>query len=220
MRRIESVLLDIDGTLLDSNEAHAQSWKTQLDKEGIPASLQQLRLLMGMGGDKILRKITGSSLTEGEAKRISKRRDELYLKDCFPHVKAFPGVIDLMKALVVRGQRVALATSATQELLDAMLRKLPIQDYVVGHATASEAGRSKPDHDIFEAAVKKFGFERNRTVAIGDSPYDVEAARRLPCYSIAVCTGGYPSYMLSTATEIYDDIVQLTRSIDKSMFAV
>lgn len=218
-RWTENILLDIDGTLLDSNEQHAQSWKQLLDGEGRELPLGMIRLLMGMGGDKILEKVFGSERSEKEIEKLTTKRDNLYLSDYFHAVDVIPGALEFMRALFSRGYRVALCTSMREELLEGVLAKLPVLDYCVGYTHADDADGSKPDPDIFLAAIRKFGFEPARTVVVGDTPYDIEAARQVPCRVIAVGTGGYPYNLLTQADEFYENVMQLTRKLDDSLIA-
>jgi HAD superfamily hydrolase (TIGR01549 family) len=216
-RVIENVLLDVDGTLLDSNEAHARAWVAILADHGITIPLARMRLLIGMGGDKILAHLTNGGIGEEEAEQISRERDELFLERYLAGVKAFPGVREFALALHTAGLRIILATSANQKLLEEFQRILGIEDFVYGVTTASDADASKPSPDILEAGIRRFALDQNRTVMVGDTPYDIEAARRVPCPSIAVRSGGFPAYMLDLADEVYDDIQDLTRNLQRSI---
>jgi HAD superfamily hydrolase (TIGR01509 family) len=220
IKHIESVLLDIDGTLVDSNEAHARSWEDILSQNGYHVPLSELRLMIGMGGDKILEHVSDGRLSESEIEKISKKRDALFADEYLPHVKAIPGVEELLRSLWSRGLKVAFATSMKQELLKKVLKLIPhANSYVLGATDADQAANSKPDPDILSAALRRFAFDRARTALIGDSPYDIEAAHKLPCKAIAVLTGGFPAQMLQTADEIHPDIQHLTRGLSQSLLA-
>ncbi len=218
MRHIENVLLDIDGTLIDSNEQHALAWVKALDELGYHQPLSHVRLLIGMGGDKILAKASGGKLSEKEISKISKKRDEEFVKQYWDGLKPFPGAYQLLQALHTRGYRVVFATSMGKELLERVFTLLPFaRDFILGSTGADDVENSKPDADIFEAAVRRFGLDRNRTAVIGDSPYDVEAARKMGCKSVAVLTGRFPVQMLATADETHVDLHHLVRSLDNSL---
>jgi HAD superfamily hydrolase (TIGR01509 family) len=218
MKQIENVLLDIDGTLIDSNEQHARAWVKTLDKLGYHQPLSHVRLLIGMGGDKILKMASGGKLSDAEIEKISKKRDEEFVKEYWGGLKPFPGAYELLQALHTRGYRVVFATSMGKELLERVFTILPFaKDFILGCTGADDVQNSKPDPDIFAAAVRRFGLDRNRTAVIGDSPYDIEAARNMGCKSIAVLTGRFPVQMLATADETHVDLHHLLRSLDKSL---
>ena len=216
MRRVENVLLDIDGTLLDSNEPHAQAWVEALARHEIAVPLSRMRLLIGMGGDKILRKLA-PGMDPDKMKKIAAERDELFLEKHLQDVRLFPGVRELALALHTAGLRIILATSNKDKVLESFQEMLGIDDYVYGVTTASDATESKPSPDILLAGIRKFALDRNRTAMVGDTPYDIEAARKVPCPSIAVLAGGFPAQMLSLADELYLDIQELTRCLHDSL---
>lgn len=218
MRAIESVLLDFDGTLLDSNAAHAGAWKEYLaQKTGLDLPTGRVALMIGMGGDKIFQKLFGSKFSDREIKAMSNERDDLYMEQYFPRVKPIAGSVDFVRELAGRGFRLAVASSAKQKLLAPALKLVPIEPYLVGFSTPDEAEESKPAPDIFEAAMKKFDFDRNRTAVIGDSPYDVEAAKAASCRTVIGVLSGHFSYAdLSLADEIYNDVDELRRKLDES----
>lgn len=220
MKHIHSVLLDVDGTLIDSNEQHAHAWHDYLKNKGINVPVERLSLMIGMGGDKLLTELYRRKLSEKEIKKMSQERDELYLASYASRVKPIPGAVEFVGQMASRGLRVALATSAADELLESIFRILPIEPFLVGYTTSSEVKHSKPSPDIFLTAIKKFGFEAPRTVVVGDTPYDIEAAKAVPCRVIAVLTGHYPFYMLGGADELWRDAQHLTRNMHKSLLAL
>lgn len=216
-RLIENVLLDIDGTLIDSNEAHARAWIDLLERYDAAIPLSRMRLLIGMGGDKILEHVYGEKPNEKKIEKMGTERDEIFAAKYLPNVKVIPGAPDFVRAMYTAGLRVVLATSSREELLDSFRRMLNIDDWCYGFVTASDAAESKPAPDILVAGINKYGFDRNRTVMIGDTPYDIEAARAVPCRSIAVRTGGFPAQMLALADEQYESVLQLTRRMPQSL---
>lgn len=218
-RIVESVLVDVDGTLIYSNEYHARAWKETLERYGVELPISNLRLLIGMGGDKILAQIFGSSLDEKKKKAITQEVDSTYVEKYVWQVKAIPGAVELLRNLYTMGIRVALATSGKKQVFEAAMRVAPVLDYCVGYTTADDAHTTKPDPAIFLAAIRKFGFEAASTVAIGDTPYDIEAAKKVPCRAIAVRTGGFPYQMLALADEQYDSVDHLNRMLHTSILA-
>lgn len=219
MKQIQSVLLDIDGTLIDSNEQHARAWHEYLAGQGLKVPLGRLRLMIGMGGDRILRELYRDRLDEERMKAMTEERDELFLRRYASRVRPMPGAVEFVAAMAARGLRVALATSARDEMLDSIFRTVPVKPFIVGHTTSSEVKRSKPAPDIFLAAIRRFGFETGRTVVVGDTPYDIEAARAVPCRCVAVQSGHFPYSMLGGADELWRDVQHLTRAMSRSILA-
>lgn len=219
MKYVHSVLLDIDGTLIDSNEQHAHAWQAYLADHGLRLPVERIALMIGMGGDKILKELFHGELSDKKMERMSQERDQLYLDRFARRVKPIPGAVEFVAAMASRGLRVALATSASDDLLESIFRVVPVKSFIVGLTTASEVEHSKPSPDIFRNAIRKFGFEASRTVVVGDTPYDIEAAKDTPCRAIAVQTGHFPPYMLGGADELWPDVQHLTRNMSRSMLA-
>jgi HAD superfamily hydrolase (TIGR01509 family) len=216
-RIIENVLLDIDGTLIDSNEAHARAWVDLLERYDAAIPLSRMRLMIGMGGDKILERIYGEKPDEKKIEKMGAERDEIFVSQYLPDVKVLPGAPDFVRTMYTKGLRVVLATSARETLLGDFRAMLQIDDWCHGFVTSTDVEASKPEPDILIAGIKKYGFDRNRTVMIGDSPYDIEAARAVPCRSIAVRTGGFPAQMLELADEQYESVLELSRLMPQSI---
>lgn len=217
MKQTYYVLLDIDGTLIDSNEQHARSWQEYLAGQGLNLPVERLSIMIGMGGDRILKELYGGSLDKKRQKKMTAEIDELYLEKYAPRVKPLPGAAEFLAAMHARGLRVALATSARQELMEVIFRLVPLKPFIVGATTSSDVNESKPSPDIFLTAIRKFGFEPRRTVVVGDTPYDIMAAHAVPCPAIAVRTGHYPYQMLSGADEVWKDVQDLTRNMNRSL---
>ncbi|MGI8907846.1 MAG: HAD family hydrolase [Candidatus Sumerlaeaceae bacterium] len=219
MKAIESVLLDFDGTLLDSNGAHAVAWKEYLKAAtGLDLPVGRVALMIGMGGDKIIRQLFGDRHSDSQIKNMTEKRDEHYLKTQMTRMKPVAGAVEFTGELARRGFQVAIASSARHELLDPALKLVPIQPYVVGFSTPDEAPQSKPSPDIFLAAMKKFSFDPNRTAVIGDSPYDMQAGRDAGCKAlVAVLSGHFSSADLSIADVVYKDVDELRRLLGSSI---
>jgi HAD superfamily hydrolase (TIGR01509 family) len=219
LKDIRSVLLDFDGTLLDSNAAHAVAWKEYLEqKTGLRLPTLRLASMMGMGGDKIFKKLFPGEYSEKEIRKMSDERDDYYLETQMARVKPVAGAVEFVAELARRGIKVAIASSAKQKLLDPSLKLVPIEPYIVGFSTPDEASNSKPDPDIFTAGMEKFHFEPRHTAVVGDSPYDIQAADAAQCRAVvAVRSGNYPSTDLSMADEIYKDVNELRVKLDESI---
>jgi HAD superfamily hydrolase (TIGR01509 family) len=215
--RIRAVLLDVDGTLLDSNDAHARSWVDVLREFDIePPPLEKVRRLIGMGGDKLLPEIADVELESELGERLSGRRKKLFKSNYLPSLQPTPGAGDLVRFLDERGVKLVVATSAESEELKGLLRQAGLDEMLTESTTSSDADRSKPDPDIISAALKKSGAPANEAILIGDTPYDLEAAARAGVAMIAVRSGGWGDEDFRDALAVYDDPADLLSNIRQS----
>jgi HAD superfamily hydrolase (TIGR01509 family) len=217
-RPLQGVLLDIDGTILDSNDAHAQAWVDALRQHGRTVPFERVRPLIGMGGDKVVPLLTGLEEDSPEAKPLieaKKRRFAQFL----PKIHPFPGARALVERLRAEDLTVVVATSAGREEAKALLERAGIGDLLDDRTTKSDAESSKPDPDIVEAALRKGGLQPSEAVMIGDTPYDVEAARRAAVRTIAFrCGGWWDDDELAGALAIYDGPADLLARFAESPF--
>jgi HAD superfamily hydrolase (TIGR01509 family) len=214
---LKGVIFDIDGTLVDSNDAHAQSWVDTFAKAGYEVPFEVVRPLIGMGADKLLPKTIGIRHDSDEGKKLLKRRSEIFRKQYLPNLRPLPGA----RALVIRvrddGLKAIVATSAKDEELNGLLKAAEVDDLMEERATSSDAKRSKPDPDIVEAAIEESGIPSSKAVMIGDTPYDVEAATRAGVRIIAFRSGGWDDASLKGAAQIYDGPADLLAHYDASL---
>ena len=214
---LRGVLLDIDGTLIDSNDAHAHAWVDALREFGrddIP--FERIRRLIGMGGDKVVRELTGLSDEDREAKRLTRRRGEIFRERYLPGITAFPGVRELLQRMRRDGLTLVVATSARQDELEGLIAAAGASDLIDDATTSSDAEESKPDPDIVTAAIEQSGHPPSALVMLGDTPYDVEAASRAGVPVIALRSGGWGDEDLAGAIAIYDDAAGLLARYDES----
>lgn len=202
---LEAVLLDIDGTLIDSNDAHAQAWSDALREAGFEIGSEVVRPLIGMGGDKLLPELTGIDAESEGGKRLTERRKEIFAKEYLPAIRAFPNATDLLDKLRSEGLKLVVATSASGDELKGLLEALGDKSLLEDATSSSDAERSKPDPDIIHAAVSKAEVSAAACVMLGDTPYDVEAATKGGVQIIAVRCGGWGDESLAGAAEVYDD---------------
>jgi len=214
---VEAVLLDIDGTLLDSNDAHAQAWSDTLRAAGFDIGSEQVLPYVGMGGDKLLPMLTGIDVESDEGKLLVARRREIFEKEYLPTIRPFPKARELLERMRSDGLRLVVATSASQAELRGLLGALGAEWLVDDTTSSSDAARSKPDPDIVRAAVDKAGVGPASCVMLGDSPYDVAAATRAGVRTVAVRCGGWSDADLRGAVEIYDDPQELLAKYDESV---
>jgi HAD superfamily hydrolase (TIGR01509 family) len=214
---IRAVILDVDGTLIQSNEAHARAF-VQAGKElGYEVDFQQVVRLIGMGSDKLIPRIFGVEKESEEGKRIDERKGEIFKRDLLPGLSATPGARDLLVHLRGEGYTLVIATSASPDDLELLLEQAGIQDLLSDDMAASPAqvNESKPAPDVVHAALEKAACTPDEAVMIGDTPYDVEAASSAGVPIIAVRSGGWSDSDLHGAVAIFDDPAELNGAILK-----
>jgi HAD superfamily hydrolase (TIGR01549 family) len=217
---IKAVIFDIDGTLVDSVDFHAEAWQRAFAKFGKQIPFETIRAQIGKGGDQLLPVFW----TEEELKRIgesmTKYRTELYQKEYLPRVQGFPKVRELFEHLLAHGKQVALASSAKGEELETYEKIAGIEDLVDTATSSDDAEKSKPHPDIFEAALERLGHPPvDDCFVIGDTPYDIEAAAKAGVRTIAVRCGGFPEESLRGAVAIYDSPADLLLRYEESPLA-
>jgi HAD superfamily hydrolase (TIGR01509 family) len=216
---IAAVLFDIDGTLVDSNDAHAHAWVEAFASENIHVDFKDVRRAIGMGGDKLMPTVAGITEDSPVGERVAKRRQEIFKKKFLPQLRPFPGARELALALKQRGLTEVAASSAKKEELKALLEKAGVADLLDAATSSDDAEESKPDPDIVHAALKRAKARPEDAVMIGDTPYDVEAASKAGVAVIALRSGGWSDEDLRGAREIYDDPADLLARIDSSFLS-
>jgi HAD superfamily hydrolase (TIGR01509 family) len=214
---LQGVIFDIDGTLVDSNDAHTRSWVDTFAEAGYDVPFGVVRPLIGMGADKLLPKTVGVKHDGKEGKKLIKRRSEIFRKKYLPKLRPLEGARALVLRVRSDGLKAIVATSAKDEELKGLLEAAEVADLMEEKATASDAKRSKPDPDIVEAAIEESGIPPKNLVMIGDTPYDIEAAARAKVRSIAFRSGGWSDDALKGAVEIYDGPAGLLANYDTSL---
>jgi HAD superfamily hydrolase (TIGR01509 family) len=200
----KAVLFDIDGTLVDSNDAHAQAWVDAFAEAGVTVDPVKVRRCIGMGGDKLMPAVSGIQEDSAQGKGISQRRGEIFRTKYLPSLRPFPRAADLVAAVKARGLTAVAASSASRKDLQALLQVAGAEGLLDEATSSDDAEQSKPDPDIVHAALDKAGSRPEETVMIGDTPYDVEAARRAGVDIIALRCGGWRDDDLRGAVAIYD----------------
>jgi HAD superfamily hydrolase (TIGR01509 family) len=217
---IRAILLDIDGTLIDSNGAHAQSWVEALAERGIRATYEEVREKIGMGGDHLLPALgRGLSDDEEPGKTAAKRRGEIFRSRYLPVLKPFAGTRNLLLRFRESGFRLVAATSAPDSDLHLLLRQAGVEDLFDETTNADEVERSKPDPDIVRAALRKAGVKPHEAVMLGDTPYDVESAGRAGVPCIGLTCGGWSREALRGAIAVYEDPADLLENWGTSPLA-
>jgi HAD superfamily hydrolase (TIGR01509 family) len=213
------VIFDVDGTLVDSNDAHTRAWIDAFAAHGITVAYDSVRRAIGMGGDKLMPLVAGIKEDSAEGKKISQRRADVFKAVWLPRLQPFPGARDLVARLVDDGFTVAVASSAKEDELHPLLEVAGVADLIPTRTSSDDAARSKPDPDIVTAAVERTRCPHERTVMIGDTPYDVEAAKRAGIQIIGLTCGGWTRGDLLDASAIYADVADLLGKYEESVLA-
>ncbi|HUQ45394.1 MAG TPA: HAD family hydrolase [Gemmatimonadaceae bacterium] len=213
---LHTVLLDIDGTLIDSNDAHARAWVAALAAHGYVVPFAQIRPLIGMGGDKLTPELTGLHPDSPEATRIGETRGEIFREHELAALRAMPGARELLQHMKTLGLELVVATSAREDEVQSLLEQAGVADLIEAASSADDADRSKPDPDIVLAALRTVRRPASHSIMIGDTPYDVEAATRARVPIIALRCGGSSDDALSGALALYDDPADLLARYEES----
>jgi HAD superfamily hydrolase (TIGR01509 family) len=203
MNPVRGVLLDIDGTLVDSNDAHTRAWLEALKAHGHSVAYERMRRLIGMGADKVLPLAAGVDEKSSHGRAIAAAKAAAFSKR-LPTLEPTRGARALLEHLHERGLTLLVGTSAEPDEAAAILQVAGLDDLLPD--VGSAANDSKPEPDIIDAALARAGLMPHQAIAIGDTPYDVEAGRRAHVPVIALRCGGYwTDQGLSGAVRIYDD---------------
>jgi len=212
----KAILFDVDGTLVDSNDAHAHAWVTAFAEARIRVEFQKVRCAIGMGGDKLMPAVADIQADSPQGQRISERRSEIFKADYLPHLRPFRDAGALVSAIQARGLATVAASSAKRDELEALLKIAGALSLLDDSASGDDAEESKPEPDIVHAALNKIGASAADALMIGDTPYDVEAAARAGVRTIAFRCGGWNDSELKAAIAIYDGPWDLLGRLDES----
>ena len=208
---IRAVIFDVDGTLVDSVDLHAQAWQETFRHFGKEISFEDVRSQIGKGGDQLLPVFFSGEEIEEHGKTMEEYRKRLFQKEYLRRVRGFPKVRELFLYLESCGKQIALASSASGDELESYKKAADIADLsLAGETSKDDAEKSKPYPDIFEAALEKLNHPRpEETIVVGDTPHDIEAAAKAGLRTIAVRCGGFPEETLRGAVAIYNDPADL-----------
>ncbi len=211
----------MDGTLIDSVDAHAKAWQQTLREFGFDLEYPKIRNEIGKGSDKLVSTLLGEDVWNTRGDEIKDHRAELFQREFLPHIRPFPCVRELFERVIASGKRVALATSAVGDELEAYTRLTNVGDLIHARTSADEAKESKPSPDIFESALAKVGVSGAEAVVVGDTRFDAQAARKAGATPVGVLAGGFAESDLreNGCVEIYRDPEDLLRRFDASLLA-
>jgi HAD superfamily hydrolase (TIGR01509 family) len=219
---IRAVIFDVDGTLIDSVDLHAAAWMEALRHFGIEVAFGDIRSQIGKGGDQLLPVFVPRERLEQEEEAISAFRSDLFKRDYLSRVRVFPGVPALFQKIRSTGRTIALASSGKADEVENYARIAGITELIDVSTTADDAEHSKPEPDIFEAALAKLApIPAEECVVIGDTPWDVIAATKAGLKTIGVLSGGFAEAELrdAGAIAIYKDPEDLFAGFDDSPLA-
>lgn len=186
---VDTVLLDVDGTLVDSTYLHALAWMRAFGAHDLTPSWWRVHRAIGMGGDRLVGEVCGDDVEDSLGDEL--RNDwEAHYRTLLPDVRPFPGAADLVRRLLDDGYKVALASSGKSQFTDAAMDSLGFSAADFAAVTSSDdADASKPAPDILAVALEDAG--GSRALVIGDTVWDVASAHRLPAECVTVRSGGF-----------------------------
>jgi HAD superfamily hydrolase (TIGR01509 family) len=215
----KAVLFDVDGTLVDSNDAHAAAWVKAFTEHGVNVDPISVRRSIGMGGDKLMPAVSDLRDASSLGAKIAERRGQIFRQEFLPKLEAFPGARDLVAAIKQRGYTAVAASSAAKDELGPLLKIAGADALMDAKTSSGDADESKPSPDIVEAALERANARPNEAVMIGDTPYDIAAARSAGVRIIAFRSGGWLDPDLVGAVEIYDGAWDLLARLDRSLLS-
>ena len=190
---IRAAIFDLDGTLVDSNELHVQAWDETFRHFGKEIPVERLREQIGKGGDQYLPVFLNEQEMREFGKEVDAYRGEIFKKKYLSQVRPFPRVRELFERLRADGKKIALASSGKEDEVEHYEKLLGIKGLIDSMTTADQVAHSKPKSDVFIAALRTLGnFHPQDAIAIGDTPYDVEAAKKIELPIIGFLCGGFP----------------------------
>jgi phosphoglycolate phosphatase-like HAD superfamily hydrolase len=198
----KAVIFDIDGTLIDSVDLHALAWQEAFARFGHTVELARVRHQIGKGGDKLIPVFLTKQEQEKEAEELEAWRSRHFKTSYLPLVRGFSAVPDLFRRVRAVGLKIAIGSSAKQDELERYLDIAGVTGMVDAASTSEDVSQSKPAPDIFSSALDKLGVVGSDALAVGDTPYDAEAAGKAEIHTIGVLCGGFPEIELRQAGSI------------------
>jgi HAD superfamily hydrolase (TIGR01509 family) len=215
---VKAVLCDIDGTLVDSNWLHAEAWQHAFAEMGIQLEREAVRRQIGKGGDELIPVFVPWWKRNAVEEPLKRYREWIFREDFLAKVKVLPKVREFAEELKRRGIQFALASSSKKADLQDYKRIMQVEDLLDEATSADDVDCAKPDPDVFSAALKRLDLKAKECIAVGDTPYDAEAAGNAGLRTIGVETGGWAHAELMGAgcVEVYASVAELLERLDES----
>jgi len=213
--KLQGLIFDIDGTLVDTNDLHVRAWLEAFEHFGKPFEYDAIHYHIGKGGDLLVPDV----LTAREIRRfgedVKKYRTDLYKRKYMINAKPFPRASDVLHELRRRGIKLALASSSNPDEVEYYTQLLGVEKLLEGKTSKKDAEFSKPSPEIFRAALEKIGTDDAFTFTVGDTPYDILASHRCALPVVAVLSGGFERERLRKAEFLFDDVEELGKRIEE-----
>ena len=214
---LQAVIFDVDGTIVDSVDLHAEAWKVAFEKFGKTFPFHDIRRQIGKGSDQLLPVFFSEQELAQFGEDLDEYRSKIFKKEFMPRVQAFPKIRDLFQRIKKDGKQIVLASSAKADELDIYKKIARIDDLIESETSSDDADRSKPYPDIFQAALARLkDVAPENAVVIGDTPYDAQAASKANLKTIGLLCGGWSTEELRRAgcMAIYLDAEDLLLQYD------
>lgn len=218
---IRGVIFDLDGTLVDSNEFHVLAWQETFRHFGKEIPIERLREQVGKGGDQYLPVFLNEFEMQQFGKEADRLHGEVFTKKYLPQVRPFPKVRELFERVRAEGKEIALASSGKDKEVHHYEKLLGISGLVDVKTTSDHVAHSKPSADVFIAALHRLSLRSDEAIAVGDTPYDIEAAKKIELPVIGVSCGGFSEQILRDegAAAIFRDPIDLLENYNRSPLA-
>jgi HAD superfamily hydrolase (TIGR01509 family) len=215
---VKALLCDIDGTLVQSNWLHAEAWQRALAEMGVDVDKEDVRRQIGKGGDELIPVYVTWWKQKHVEEPLKAYRKYIFQQDFLPQVKPLPMAREFLMRVKAAGIRVALASSADKDELQVYKKIVGMEELVDEETSANDARKSKPHPDIFSAALTRLKLPPSECMALGDTPYDAEAAGKAGLRTIGVTTGGWSHEELMKAgcVEVYESVAELLQRFEES----
>jgi HAD superfamily hydrolase (TIGR01549 family) len=218
---MDAVIFDLDGTVVDSNELHVDAWAEAFRKYGKEFPRERLKQHIGKGGDKYLPEFLSEKELREFGHELEQFRGDLFKRDYLDRVRPFPKVRELFERIHADGKRIALASSGNETEGAHYVELAALGEFVDARTSKSDVENSKPSPDVFTSALSLLHVQPQDAVVIGDTPYDIIAAKKIGLPAIALLCGGFPQDELQAtgAIAIYRDPADLLESYARSPLA-
>ena len=215
---MRAAILDVDGTLVDTNYHHALAWYRAFREHGVVVPVWRLHRHVGMGGEKYVAAVAGDEVEERLGDALRDRWEELF-DGVLDEISPLEGAKELLVELKERGHRVVLASSSIEAHLDAFLDLVDARDVADAWTMKDDVEASKPEPDLVRAALDKA--ETEDAIMVGDTPWDVESARAAGIDTVCVLTGGFSEAELrdAGAVAVYESVEALRQRLDETSLA-